>query len=76
MSEIVVLRSYGSEFEAELGRAMLEAHGVNALVRRDDAAGLLRMVEGVKLVVHRDDAELARRILDGEEIPDDEWDEE
>jgi hypothetical protein len=76
VSDVVVVRSYGSEIEAELGRATLETHGIRALVRRDDAAGLLRMVEGAKLIVHRDDAVLARRILDGDAPEPDEWEDE
>jgi hypothetical protein len=61
---LVVVRTYWSEIEAELARAALEAHGVEAFVRRDDAAGLLRAVTGVKLLVAPEERLLAEAILD------------
>lgn len=64
MIPFVVVRTFGTEVEAELARAALEAHGVRAVVRRDDAAGLLRYVTGVALLVARDELPIARTILD------------
>ena len=63
-SPFVVVREYATEVEAELARVMLEASGIEALVHRGDAAGLLRAVEPATLVVRREDAERAREVLD------------
>ncbi|HJU64126.1 MAG TPA: hypothetical protein VJ596_00555 [Gemmatimonadaceae bacterium] len=63
MTDLVILRTFATEIEAELARATLEAHGIPAAVRITDAAGLLRVVEGAKLLVSREDVELARQIL-------------
>jgi hypothetical protein len=63
MPEVVIVRTFATEIEAELARATLEAHGIPAAVRMTDAAGLLRVVEGAKLVVRRADVEAARQVL-------------
>ena len=64
MTDLVILRTFATEIEAELARATLEAHGIPAAVRITDAAGLLRVVEGAKLLVSREDVELAREVLE------------
>jgi hypothetical protein len=63
MPELVIVRTFATEIEAELARATLEAHGIPAAVRMTDAAGLLRVVEGAKVVVWREDVEAARELL-------------
>ena len=67
--EPVVVRAYHTEVEAEIARAVLNAHGIAALVQRQDAAGLLRAVQGVQLVVRREDFEVAREVLDASAGP-------
>lgn len=61
-SPLVVVRAYASELEAEIARATLEANGIDALVHRSDAAGLLA-VEPATLIVRRLDAEEALELL-------------
>lgn len=65
MSDFVLLRSYGNDLEAELARAVLEANGIMAVVRRADAAGILRAVQPADLLVPESDAEEAVALLDG-----------
>lgn len=62
-SPLVVVREFASEYEAEIARAMLEANGIDALVHRSDAAGLLRAVEPATLIVRRVDEWRAREVL-------------
>ena len=74
-TEPVVIRTYQIEHEADLARAILEAHGVRAVILRDNAGGMLPMLQAlfqIRLVVAPEDAEVARQILDGrvEEIAD------
>ena len=61
------MRTYQVEHEAELARAVLEAHGIDALVMRDNAGGMLPMLQShfqIRLVVRGSDASEAREILD------------
>jgi hypothetical protein len=65
----ITIRTYGSEIEALIGQAVLEAHGIRSVLLRDDAGGMqpaLTFVHGVRLVVRADDADAAREALDGE----------
>lgn len=65
--EPVTVRKYHVEHEAELGRAILEAHGIEAMVMRDNAGGMLPMLQPlfeIRLVVRGADATEAREILD------------
>jgi hypothetical protein len=71
----VVIRTYQVEHEADLACAILEAHGIRAVILRDNAGGMLPVLQAlfqIRLVVAPEDAELARRILDGsaEELPE------
>ena len=80
----VVIRRYGDAFSAHAGRALLEAHGIPALVLGDDAGGMqpaLAYVHGVRLVVRHGDAVRAIALLekvesggagDSDDAPDDE----
>ena len=67
-SDPVVVRTYQVEHEADLACAILEAHGVRAVILRDNAGGMLPMLQAlfqIRLVVAPEDAALAREILDG-----------
>lgn len=68
--EPVVLRTYGTEMEAELARVVLDAEGIAAIVQSQNAAGMLLYVQGVQLLVRRDDAEAADAILRASEEED------
>lgn len=69
MSEInrVVLQSFGTRFEAESIKILLEANGVAATVSADDAGGayphLLIGVGGANVMVQEEDLERAKQIL-------------
>ena len=63
----VVVATYQIEHEAELARAILEAHDVQAVILRDNAGGMLPSLQTlfkIRLVVAPEDAEMARQILD------------
>jgi hypothetical protein len=65
--EIVVLREYGNEMEAQFAATVLEANGVPARVVADTAGGALpsmALVFPVRLLVRALDADLARELLD------------
>lgn len=71
MSDFVLLRSYGNDLEAELARAILEANGIMAVVRRADAAGIFRAVQPADLLVAEPDAEEAEALLDEPDVATD-----
>jgi hypothetical protein len=63
---LVVIRSFGDRFEADLAQSALEAAGIESLVRSDDAGGMrpaLTFANGAELVVRTEDAERADEIL-------------
>ena len=63
----VTVRTYHVEHEADLARAVLEAHGIDAVVMRDNAGGMLPMLQQlfeIRLLVRGSDAAEAREILD------------
>ena len=63
--ELVVVRTYLNEIEAELARSALEAADIDAAVRTDDAGGArpAMWMSGVRLLVRAEDAERADQIL-------------
>jgi hypothetical protein len=64
---MVIVRQYINEMEALIARSVLEAHGIPAVVLRDDAGGMLpamRMVFPVRLAVRQADRLQALQLLD------------
>jgi hypothetical protein len=65
--EIVLLREYGNEVEAQFAATVLEANGVPARVAADTAGGAfpsMAVLFPVRLFVRAADADLARELLD------------
>jgi len=65
--EVIVLRKYSSEVEATMAHLVLEAHNIPSAVMRDNAGGMLPMLQPlfqIRLVVRGSDAGEAREILD------------
>ena len=63
---LVVIRSFGDRFEADLAQSALEAAGIESIVRSDDAGGMrpaLTFANGAELMVRTEDAERADEIL-------------
>lgn len=64
--ELVIARAYSYRHEAEIGRSMLEANGIAAMIYSDDSGGeypSLSSSNGVRLIVRRSDADRARKLL-------------
>jgi hypothetical protein len=68
MSEFeVVIRTFVSEADANLAQAILAANGIEAIVLRDDAGGMLPSMSlgsDIRLVVRAADAPLARELFE------------
>jgi Putative prokaryotic signal transducing protein len=64
--EVVVLKTFNNEIEAEMAQQMLQEAGVTAFVFKDDAGGMepqLQRSNGVRLVVNSADAQHAHKML-------------
>jgi len=65
-AELVVVRTFLNQIDAELAQGALEAGGVESMISADDAGGLrphLSVLSGVRLLVRAEDAEEAGKIL-------------
>lgn len=71
MSDLVVLRSYLTNIDAELAHGALEAAGIESVVRADDCGGTRPhlWMGGVDLLVWPEDVERADEILSTEAVP-------
>lgn len=61
-----VARMYSTRWQAEFGRMLLSASGIESFIRADDSGGwrpYLAPVTGVRLVVRTADQERAREVL-------------
>jgi hypothetical protein len=63
--DLVIVRTYPNSVEAELALSALEAAGIHALIRRDDAGGTQPALwtSGLGLAVSPADAEAAAEVL-------------
>ena len=64
--DLVVVRTYGFRHEAEVGRSMLEANEIDAVINGDDAGGIqpgMAAANGIKLLVRRSDGQKAMELL-------------
>jgi hypothetical protein len=64
--EVVVLKTYNNEIEAEMAQQVLQEAGVTAFVFKDDAGGMepqLQRTNGVRLLVNSADAHDAHMML-------------
>ena len=70
-SQLVTLRTFPNEIEADIARQHLESAGITAFVRKDDYGGFqpaLQLVRGVLLQVLEKDAVEAEEVLASLEI--------
>ena len=64
---MVVVKTFANRFEADLAKSALDAAGIDARIRADDAGGLrpnLWVGGGVDVYVDEDDLSRAAEILD------------
>jgi len=71
-AELVVIRTFLNNMEAELALSALEAAGIHAIVRRDDCGGVRPSLwlSGIEILVKAEDAADAAIILDTPAIAD------
>jgi Putative prokaryotic signal transducing protein len=67
--ELVTVRSFDNEVEAEFAKARLESNGIQCFLSGDDCGGLrpaLTFTNGIKLIVRADDVGRAEEIINEE----------
>jgi len=67
-SDLVVIRTFGNRFEADIAKSALEAADIDSMIRADDAGGMRPGMwpgTGVELLVRAEDAKRAEEILAG-----------
>src|SRR6266478_99127 len=66
--ELVVIRTFQSGLDADLAKAVLDASGIESIIRNDGGVGRhylgLALAQGIDLLVRSEDAEDADKILD------------
>lgn len=63
----IVLKTFISEFEAEIAKGILEEEGIKSYISSDDTGGMrphLQLTLGVRLIVMEKDLQRAEEILD------------
>ena len=71
MAELVTLRTFNYEHEAEFVKGLLEGNGIEATISGDDCAALdaaLSLVRGVRVMVLDDRFEDAVRVLESADV--------
>jgi len=67
-AQLVVVRSFGDQWEADLAKSALEAAGIDAMIQADSVGGNRLDVAfhsgGYKVLVRKDDAAAARDVFD------------
>jgi hypothetical protein len=65
--DLVVIRKFPLEYEAQIAQAVLDAHGIPSSILRDNAGGMLpalQLLFEIRLAVRSIDAAEAVRVLD------------
>jgi len=66
LSNLIAVRTYLNNIDAEMAVSVLEAAGIDAVLQRDDCGGVRPSLwlSGIGVLVRREDLEAARRVLD------------
>ena len=64
-SDLVVVRTYLNNFDAEVAKSALEAANIDAMIKADDCGGVRPglWMSGVELIVRAEDAARANEVL-------------
>jgi hypothetical protein len=67
MSDLKVIKIFGSRIEAEIARGFLQSNDINSVIISDDAGSMYPaqdIVSGVRLMVSEKDFHYAKELLD------------
>ena len=63
-ADLVVISTFPSMTDAQIAKGVLDAAGIDSMIRADDAGGMYPTIRGAALLVRSEDAVDARAILD------------
>ena len=71
VNELIVVRDFPDEIQAELAKGLLTSHGIEAITRRMDntvMGPLDEVIRGVSVLIRAKDAQKARKVLEAMNI--------
>jgi hypothetical protein len=63
-SDLITLTTFGSSAEAQIAKGILDAAGIDSMIRSDDAGGMYPAIGGANLLVRAEDVEKAKATLE------------
>lgn len=63
-AELVAIDTFRSVADAQIAQGLLEAAGIESMIRSDNAGGMYPAISGAELLVRAEDIERAREALD------------
>ena len=60
---LMAVATYPSTFAAQIAQGLLEAEGIESMIRADNAGGMYPALSGAELLVKSEDAERASEVL-------------
>lgn len=64
-SNLIVISTFPSTADAQIAKGILDAAGIESMIRTDDAGGMYPGIGGAELLVRSDDLDRAREVLTG-----------
>jgi len=66
--DLVVVRTFGSVIDAQVAKGVLDAAGIESMIRADNVGGMYPSMTTAQLLVRRDDlADAETALVEGEE---------
>lgn len=62
-SDLVVVATFPSTADAQIAKGILDAAGIESMLRSDDAGGMYPAIGGADLLVRAEDVEEANEVL-------------
>jgi hypothetical protein len=63
-SELIVLSTFRSAADAQIAKGVLDAAGIESMIRSDNAGGMYPAIGGADLLVRAEDVEKANEAID------------
>jgi hypothetical protein len=64
MTDLVCIKKFGSRYEANIAKSVLDASHIVSFIQSDDAGGMYPfMTEQIRLLVKKTDIQTAKKIL-------------
>jgi hypothetical protein len=68
-ADLVVISTFRSAADAQVAKGVLDAAGIESMIRSDDAGGMYPAIGGADLLVRAEDVDEAAKALQGRHSP-------